>query len=294
MTEPFVFGTVLVGYKPGPSGGDALRLAELLARSAGVRLLVVTAREPQPPVHMSQAGLEAEGGRLLSRASVPVEFRVESSGSPARALHELAVTDDRVGLLVLGASRHDAIAGALGGVITKLLSGAPCPVAIAPRGYARAGEPAERGDGSLVPAEEIRVIAVAFDDSHESHAALRLAAAVGERCAATLRVIAVADSRPSWAATAAARAAVPVTEVDLQARLDTVVRDLPRELRALPVYEHAHPVDALVERAEAGVDLLVMGSRGYGPVRSVLLGSVSSAVVARAPCPVLIAPRAAA
>jgi nucleotide-binding universal stress UspA family protein len=46
--------------------------------------------------------------------------------------------------------------------------------------------------------------------------------------------------------------------------------------------------------AAQGVDLLVIGSRGkHGPVHRVLLGSVSQAVMHRAPCPVLITPRTA-
>jgi hypothetical protein len=35
----------------------------------------------------------------------------------------------------------------------------------------------------------------------------------------------------------------------------------------------------------------VLGSRGYGPLQRVLLGSVSRAVVNNAHCPVLVAPR---
>jgi nucleotide-binding universal stress UspA family protein len=42
---------------------------------------------------------------------------------------------------------------------------------------------------------------------------------------------------------------------------------------------------------EAGADLLVAGSRGYGPVMRVLLGSVSTQLVHTAPCPVLVVPR---
>lgn len=47
------------------------------------------------------------------------------------------------------------------------------------------------------------------------------------------------------------------------------------------------PTDALVEEAE-GAELLVVGSHGRGPVRRVLLGSVSHAVVQEAPCPVAV------
>jgi nucleotide-binding universal stress UspA family protein len=39
------------------------------------------------------------------------------------------------------------------------------------------------------------------------------------------------------------------------------------------------------------VDLMVVGSRGYGPIRRVLLGSVTLKLMSEAPCPVLVVPR---
>jgi nucleotide-binding universal stress UspA family protein len=51
------------------------------------------------------------------------------------------------------------------------------------------------------------------------------------------------------------------------------------------------PGRAIVEACEEGIDLLVCGSRGYGPLRAVLLGGVSSYVVAHARCPVVVVPR---
>jgi nucleotide-binding universal stress UspA family protein len=46
-----------------------------------------------------------------------------------------------------------------------------------------------------------------------------------------------------------------------------------------------------LEEVAADLDLLVLGSRAYGPVRRVLLGSVSGEVLKSAPCPVLVVPR---
>ena len=51
------------------------------------------------------------------------------------------------------------------------------------------------------------------------------------------------------------------------------------------------PAEEIAEACEQGVDLLVTGSRGYGPMTRVLLGSVSRKLINEAPCPVLVVPR---
>ena len=49
------------------------------------------------------------------------------------------------------------------------------------------------------------------------------------------------------------------------------------------------PASAIVEEARAwAADLVVLGSRGHGPIASMVLGSVSAEVVDQAPCPVLV------
>jgi nucleotide-binding universal stress UspA family protein len=52
------------------------------------------------------------------------------------------------------------------------------------------------------------------------------------------------------------------------------------------------PANELVNAANE-FDLLVTGARGYGPLRRVMLGSTSSKLVHRAPCPVLVLTRTA-
>jgi nucleotide-binding universal stress UspA family protein len=58
------------------------------------------------------------------------------------------------------------------------------------------------------------------------------------------------------------------------------------------VEREGDPARELVE-ASRQADLLVAGSRGYGPVRRLLLGSVSTLLVRQADCPLLVLPRSA-
>jgi nucleotide-binding universal stress UspA family protein len=52
------------------------------------------------------------------------------------------------------------------------------------------------------------------------------------------------------------------------------------------------PASTLVDEAgRRAADLLVAGSRGHGPIASLVLGSVSAELVDHAPCPVLVARR---
>ena len=55
------------------------------------------------------------------------------------------------------------------------------------------------------------------------------------------------------------------------------------------VYEVGSPGPVLLNMAEEeGCDLIVMGSRGLGPLKGIFMGSVSSYLVSRSKCPVLI------
>lgn len=49
------------------------------------------------------------------------------------------------------------------------------------------------------------------------------------------------------------------------------------------------PAEEIVDLAKMeGFDLIVVGSRGLGPVKEILMGSVSQRVLHTAPCPVLV------
>lgn len=219
---------------------------------------------------------------LFSRTvSGQVERHHVDHGSPAKELHDLAERGE-ADLIVLG-STHRAGLGrvAPGSVAERLLTGARCRVAIAPSGYA-----------SKEPAREwLRVIGVGFNGTRESEVALGEAADLATRAAASMRVIAV--SPPPLPTLGAVASETPVMSGDLQSKLHDAVAELPSELRALPVHVKGDPGARLIERAEEGVDLLVLGSRGFGPVMRLMIGGVVARVVREAPCPVLVVPRPA-
>lgn len=80
---------------------------------------------------------------------------------------------------------------------------------------------------------------------------------------------------------------------DLAAALDALAEPLRTAgIVAEVVVREGSPAHLLMDIArERRADLLLVGSRGRGPTRSALLGSVSASLVDHAPCPVLVARR---
>jgi nucleotide-binding universal stress UspA family protein len=278
-------GTIVVGFDQREVSRDALALARRLAATTDARLVVAMVF-PYDERHM---GLDAYRHALAEdrqRVLVPLleqlggaeQADVEALGdhSAPRALHQL-VEESEAEMVVIGASERAELGRILAGsTAVRLLHGSPCPVAVAPRGY-RDTDPA------------LRVIAVAYDGSPESQSALRLAADLASRAAATVRIIAVLP-RPGGARPEAAQART-AWRAGLRDQVHDAAAELPKELRALPIVAEGDPSSVLLEHIEQGVDLLVTGSRAYGPLRRVLLGSVSTALMRSAPCPVLVVPR---
>jgi nucleotide-binding universal stress UspA family protein len=70
---------------------------------------------------------------------------------------------------------------------------------------------------------------------------------------------------------------------------------VPEDVPVSTVVRRGPVAKAILKRIETGEhDLVVVGSRGLGPTGSLILGSVSRAVLARSPVPVLVAPAVSA
>jgi nucleotide-binding universal stress UspA family protein len=278
--------TIIVGVDESDRARDALALGDLLAGATGGRLLIahVTARG-QAEGLLSREELESVGSEAAEGATARVrelledrsadDLRVITARSPAAGLEALARSEE-ASLIVL-ASSHRATVGRVqpGGVGQRLLAGAPVPVALAPLGYA------------------LETIGCAFDGLEESSLALEWAAALARRAGAAIRLVAVHERMAFSNVGTGATSAESVNSAmrrSLRERLDEAVANVGGDVQAEGVLAEGRPVEQL-ERAAEQMDLLVMGSRGYGPVRAVLMGSVSARLIARAPAPIVVVPR---
>jgi nucleotide-binding universal stress UspA family protein len=135
-----------------------------------------------------------------------------------------------------------------------------------------------------------RSVLVAVDDSPASWSALEEAIEIARRDGARLTLISVA-APPRWVIAGPFIAPV-VTEADLvrqtEATLERAEALVSEGIPVATVLRSGPVAAAIVKRIDCGQhDLVVMGTRGRGSLRSLLLGSTSRAVRKRSPVPVL-------
>jgi nucleotide-binding universal stress UspA family protein len=268
-----MFEKLIVAFDGTDTAWDGLVLSMGLAKAFGSQVGVVYVYDEELAESSREAARElAEnadavlaGAREGVSQALAVSFCALAATSPARGLHELAQRE-AANLIVLGSRRLGPhTKAALGGVSENVMRAAPCPVAVAPRGY--------RSHGGFVP-QRIGVGWIPTDDGGIAlEASCRIARATG----GTVEVV----------TTTSASATVDDLEARARRAVERVLASLGREI---PVEVHARvgkTSEVLVSRS-AGMDLVVLGSRGYGPPRTMLLGSVSAEVVPQARCPVMI------
>ncbi len=277
-----MFKNVLVGVDGRPTGRDAIALATRLLDPEGKLTLAHVHSDVLSPLHAAAPGV-IEGERkasheLLERersaAEVSAELVSVAALSPGGGLHEQA-EEMHADLLVVGSSTRGAFGRIMVGDDTRAaLNGAPCAVAVAERGYADHPTPFAK-------------IGVAYNDSPESAAALAAAREVAESTRAQIHVLQVVPI-----ASYAYGGAVP-----MGAFVEEMLEDASKSLAELPDVQ-ARAVSGLPgeELAAFGdqVDLLVVGSRGYGPLKRLVLGSTSMFLERHGRSSLLVLPRVAA
>lgn len=282
-----MYRKILVGYDDGDQAKDALALGKQLSDATGAGLVVAGVFQFDPlwggfDPHFRDAEIEYAQKIEEAARAVGAEAEAAPSSSPARGLLELA-EEIEADLIVVGSARHGRVGQILAGSVgVALLQGSPCAVGIAPNGYR---------DRS---ADGIAAVAIGFDGSDESGLALIAASRLASETGAKLKLISVAEPPPIVAGKAGDAGWQELTEaIQAQTREQLVqaLEAVPDRIEVEASLITGDPVQALVNVAEAPGTLLVVGSRGYGPLRRVLLGSVSTRLARSAPCPLIVTPR---
>jgi nucleotide-binding universal stress UspA family protein len=278
-----MFKRIIIGVEERDGGRDAIELAERAAdRDAAMTLVNVCSNAPttwrgSSPIYEAVELQHAQDvlTGLRQTTGIDATLRPVAAATPGRGLHMVA-EDENADLLVLGSSRRGLLGRVLLGDDTReALNGAPCPVMIAPAGYARDARPIGR-------------IGVGYNGSPESEHALAFARGLASELGAQLSALEAVEI-PTYAFTAAA---VPFS-VDF---IDDMVDSALRRVSALPGVEphasYGRPAEELAHFS-ASLDLLVVGSRGYGPLGRLVHGSTTSILIGTACCPLLVLTRGA-
>lgn len=205
-----------------------------------------------------------------ARASHPA-VRVTTSVANAGAAVTLIERSTGATMIVLGSRGHSAVAGLLGSVSVAVSAQAHCPVVVV------RGRPDDQAP-----------VVVGVEDSPASHAALAYAVDQAAARGVPLRVIrAWPPVTGLWEGSPLVTRAVSAAE---RASFDELLAGW-RAKRPEVTFEDVavveHPAGALTA-AGATAQLLVVGTRGRGLVRGVLLGSVSQHLLRHAACTVAV------
>lgn len=279
----------------GTEARDVVAVAGVIAKIYGRDLVVAGICElptgvlPQREEHAlrERVRTDLDGFGSAAPAGVSVQRIVQDDGSPVTGFHDVVDAQDPA-VAVVGPDYLCALTrGVRGDPGLGLTRDVSCALVVAPHGYARAS-----GDGSIP-----RTIGVGWEPTDEAKTAVRSAIELARHVDGTVRLIQVIpdDRGPAAADPGGTRDAGGEDRLarrhhaarhDLEAIAEALHAPVPVEVQVL----HGDPAHVLAG-ASSGVDVLVLGSRGYGAPGRTVLGNVSAALLPRAACPVVVLPR---
>ena len=288
-----MYRKIVVGYNGSEQGEDALALASRLRDPSGtvIAACIYPATGPGRGAQLEPVLAEEAVKTLKGSAHVNdawLELEAAPGHSAAHGLHLLSERTD-ADLVVVGSSHRGPAGRVLAGTTAdRLLNGSPCPVAVAPVGYAKA-------IGSL------GTIGLAYDGSESAAAALPEAAALASSLDARLQLFAVVPplesvwtKDPTYTHVYSGAEVLEYRRHEFERMLRSGDGDRARgPARPPPRCSTVMRRNGSLDQAGEQVDLLVMGSRNYGPLRRVMVGSTAVQVMRDAPCPVIVIPRGA-
>lgn len=274
---------IVVGYDGKDHSRDALLWAAAEAARRDAPLLVVhAANYPGMKPHPGPAVLEPEPGALAADQEITVrgvsealhaypDLRIAGATEVTSASEALIEASMGAELLVIGTRGHGRVVGALlGSVAYAAPARAKCPVIVVKRWSAT-----RRGEDRIV---------VGTDGSPQAVAAVSFAAERAATAAVALDVVTCTGGQAAadWDGHRLRNAAESV------ARSTTAwVRDTWPEV-AVTIRVEDGPAERVLVDASTDAGLVVVGTRGRGAFKGLLLGSVSHAVIYGARCPVAV------
>ena len=294
------FDTVLIGTSLGEESDQVVRTGLAVARAAGARvfLLHVAQLEPLLLGHEVGAGpaLECE---QIARCGEELRRQIErlglggpelagswvTAGAPHRVLTE-AAQEIGAGLIVVGATGCGPFsAELLGSTADRVLRKAVCPVLVV------------RGELPVPPRRVLAPVDLSSLSGDSFRCGLRMLAQLAGSAQIQVRTVHALSLLDALAFRQRTGTPVEQAERHAAAQLHQFVSEnrsavpFPMETAVVPGEPR---VEILRELAEHPADLLILGTHGRGGMDRLVLGSVASTVVRKAPCSVLvISPEAA-
>jgi nucleotide-binding universal stress UspA family protein len=274
---------IAVATNDSPQSRAAVEWAARRAASADLPLVILYVvddrwvAEPMPwtgeLVKRAETLLETAAGRVRGKTSVEITTKVLEGGVSG----SLRKYSTQVSMLVVGSGAQH-LGGSLTDRALQVAAAAKCPVAVI----------------GVIEADGGQGVVVGVDGSEEATQAVAFAAAEADREGQELTVVYAIWEPDKWVDSGAlTQTLTQRIEDEEQMVLSETVSGLREDYPDLVVHKildtKREPAEALV-KAAAGARLLVVGSRGRGGFKRLLLGSTAHAVLTQLPCPTVITP----